>query len=80
MQNFIKEAKLLAIVFCYSDWLNTDISYLFDANGFSSCIIEIKDILCEKELVPQNNEVYGSSNVEHHVIIKGAMSAEFSIA
>ena len=24
--NFIKEAKLLAIVFCYSDWLSTNIS------------------------------------------------------
>ena len=25
-RNFIKEAKLLAIVFCYSDWLSTNIS------------------------------------------------------
>ena len=32
-------------------------------------ILEIKDILCEKEPMPQNNEVYGSSYVEHHLNI-----------
>ena len=30
-------------------------------------ILKIKDILCEKEPIPQNNEVYGSSYVEHHL-------------
>ena len=30
MRNFVKEAKLLAIVFCYSgDWLSTNISQKF---------------------------------------------------
>ena len=36
MRNFIKEAKLLGIVFRYSDWLSTNITLnLFQANGFS---------------------------------------------
>ena len=35
----------------------------------SSRILEIKDILCEKEPMPQNNEVYGSSYVEHHLTV-----------
>ena len=33
----------------------------------SSRILEIKDILCEKEPMPRNNEVYGSFYVEHHL-------------
>ena len=35
----------------------------------SSRILEIKDILCKKEPMTQNNEVYSSSYVEHHLII-----------
>ena len=30
-------------------------------------MLEIKDILCEKEPMPQNNQVYGSSYMEHHL-------------
>ena len=33
----------------------------------SSRILKIKDILCEKEPMPQNNEVYSSSYVKHHL-------------
>ena len=33
----------------------------------SSCILEIKYILCEKQPMPLNNEVCGSSYVEHHL-------------
>ena len=35
-----------------------------------SWILEMKDILCEKKPMPQNNEVYSSSYVEHHLTIK----------
>ena len=75
-------SKILAIVFWYSDWLSTNISWnLLDANGFSlffilkynyelsaaPLLLKSKTFHVGKSHIAQKNEVYYSSYVEHYL-------------